>query len=107
MIRVRRLFSGTAKARAALKAASTANVAATARHIEQEAKARAPVDEGELKAGIHAEVSGNEATVVSEADHSVFVNFGTYKDPAQPYFSEAASSGGQEFKESFRNLRFL
>ena len=61
-----------------------------AEETAQDAQRRAPVRTGELRDGIKHERRGEmEAEVVSEAPHSIFVNYGTSKQAANPFFSAA------------------
>jgi HK97 gp10 family phage protein len=53
-----------------------------AKNAVQNIKRRAPVDTGELRDSIHQE----GGLVVATANHAGFVEFGTYKMAAQPYF---------------------
>lgn len=53
--------------------------------IAQDARRYAPVETGELRASIH--VQGNE--VRAEADHAVYVEYGTRNMRAQPFMRPA------------------
>jgi HK97 gp10 family phage protein len=53
----------------------------------QQMQAKAPVDTGFLRDSIRVqEASAERLTVVSEAEYSAYVEFGTYKMSAQPFF---------------------
>lgn len=58
--------------------------------VKDEAQAIAPVDTGELRDSIHVEEDGDNASVVADAPHAVFVEYGTYKMSAQPFMAPAA-----------------
>lgn len=65
---------------------------------ERSAKRRAAVDTGEMRDKIHFEMNGNgQGTLHADADHSGFIEFGTYKMSAQPYFIPAAEEVRQAF----------
>lgn len=54
------------------------------------AKARAPVDTGYLRSAITGRMVGKtEGEVVSNADYSIYQEFGTYKMSAQPFMVPA------------------
>lgn len=65
-------------------------VAKVAHDIEADAKQRAPVDTGFLRSSIAAKAEGPARWVVSVgAEYGAFVEFGTHKAAAQPYFVPA------------------
>lgn len=53
----------------------------------------APRDTGYMAEHITAQKKDNVAQVVSEADYSVYVEFGTYKMAAQPFMRPAVDQG--------------
>lgn len=48
-----------------------------------------PVDTGYLQSSIHAEGSGTSASFYADAEYAQYVEYGTYKMRAQPYFHPA------------------
>jgi len=59
----------------------------------QEMQSKAPVDTGHLRDSIRvAEASAERLSVVSEAEYSAYVEFGTYKMSAQPFFFDVVHS---------------
>lgn len=64
-----------------------------AKNAVQNIKRRAPVDTGELRDSIHQD----GGRVVAMADHAGFVEFGTYKMAAQPYFIPGIEATRGEF----------
>lgn len=65
-----------------LPARATRTETRAAKNAVQRIKRRAPVDTGELRDSIHQD----GGRVVAEAEHAGYVEFGTYKMAAQPYF---------------------
>ncbi|MFC5947074.1 HK97-gp10 family putative phage morphogenesis protein [Pseudonocardia lutea] len=57
--------------------------------IAQDAKRYAPVDTGELRESITAEVHGTTGTVKATAEHAAYVELGTRYQSAQPYLRPA------------------
>lgn len=57
--------------------------------VENRAKANAPVDTGELRASIQHDVSGANGTIEATAEHAPYVEFGTSRQRAQPFFYPA------------------
>lgn len=51
-----------------------------------------PVDTGELRDSEHPEPTENGANIIAEAEHASYVEFGTYKMKAQPFFRPAIDS---------------
>ena len=58
--------------------------------IEEEAKNKAPVDTGRLRASIEAEVKGLEANIGTDVEYAPYVHDGTYAIEAQPFLFSAA-----------------
>ena len=71
----------------------------TASDIEEEAKKRAPVDTGRLRASIEAETKGLEANIGTDVEYAHFVHDGTYAIEAQPYLFSAADSFLESLEE--------
>lgn len=82
----------------ALEAAAARSVRAAAELAAGEARMRAPVDSGALRAGIGVQSgAGAEAAVRSAASHAAPVEFGTSRMAAQPYLLPAAGAVREEF----------
>jgi HK97 gp10 family phage protein len=54
-----------------------------------EMQATCPVSTGNLQSLISSEMDGTDLNVVSDAEYSGFVEFGTWKTEPQPYFGPA------------------
>jgi HK97 gp10 family phage protein len=65
-------------------------LADTASDIEEEAKNRAPVDTGRLRASIKADVKGLEANIGSDVYYASYVHDGTYEIEPQPFLYPVA-----------------
>lgn len=74
---------------AGLAARTVAEARAIAEAVAEEARRLAPVRTGELRDGIHAAEAPDGADVVSEAPHSVFVEYGTMHMSPQPFLRPA------------------
>ena len=74
-------------------------VAIAALNIEREAKHRAPVDTGRLRASIRHQIDPNglEGQVFSDVDYAPYMEFGTSRAPAQPILPPAADLEQPEF----------
>ena len=81
----------------ALENAVARSVRAAAEAAAREARARAPVDSGALRAGISARSDAGTAAVVSTAPHAAMVEFGTSRMAARPHLLPAASAVREEF----------
>lgn len=57
--------------------------------VDAEAKKKAPVDTGNLRASITMEVDGLEATVGTNVEYAPFIEFGTSRQQAQPFMTPA------------------
>lgn len=72
----------------------------TALDIERRAKAKAPVDTGRLKNSIHTEPRGDNARWVgTNVEYAGYVEYGTRKMSAQPYFFPSVHEVIPEFKK--------
>lgn len=69
-----------------VKAQAEALVQKSADNIVTGAQDRAPVKTGRLRDGIQREGSGMQAKVTSEAPYSTYVEYGTSRMGAQPFF---------------------
>jgi HK97 gp10 family phage protein len=73
-----------------------------AQEVAQVASANAPVDTGELRDSIVAvKVNQYNAEVRVGAEHGIYVEYGTYKMPAQPYFAPACEGRAEEMLALF------
>lgn len=72
--------------------------------IEARAKAVVPVDTGALKASIQSEHNGLQSVVSVGQDYGIFVNYGTYKMAARPFFTSAIEVVTPAFHEAMRQL---
>lgn len=61
------------------------------------AKSRAAVDTGEMRDGVQVTTNG----VTASADHSVHVEYGTWKMAAQPFMRPAAAVGAAFCQTAF------
>lgn len=74
--------------------------------IEDDARARAPFDEFELRNDISSQMlpGGNKGEVKSAVDHSVPVEFGTEDTPAQPFMFPAFQAEVKVLRKELRAL---
>lgn len=70
----------------------------TAEEIGSTAQRNAPVRTGELRDSKFVEHEDNLSRVGFSAEHGIFVNFGTYKMAANPFFSAAWAFGASILK---------
>ena len=70
-------------------AASTDTVSQVCGETRDLAKALCPVDSGELSASITASAQGLEGSVSARSPHACYVEFGTWKQQAQPFVQPA------------------
>lgn len=61
------------------------------------ATALVPVDTGYLKSSIHAKIAGLDLEMFADAEYAGYVEYGTWKMMAQPYFEPAISAAGAAF----------
>lgn len=72
----------------------------------ESAQAAAPVDTGYLRDNITITTSSDtEVVIESEAEYSLFVEEGTSKMSAQPFFFQAADAAIQELQQSISNIQ--
>lgn len=83
---VRVVFNRLPQLAADIKSQGEALVQTSADNIVAGAQDRAPVRTGRLRDGIQREGSGMEAKVTSEAPYSAYVEYGTSRMSAQPFF---------------------
>jgi HK97 gp10 family phage protein len=82
---------------AEVEANAQKTVARIARDMAEDARSRAPVRTGHLRDSIDAKASGKSAEFVAAASYAGFVEFGTYRTPAQPFMSPAIEAYKSEF----------
>jgi HK97 gp10 family phage protein len=99
------VISPTNQISAQLRAAASRIVAATARKLQGRARMLAPVDTGTLKNSIEPLKIGDLSTVVFVgAEYGQFVEFGTRRQRAQPFFTPAADEARRYFETEMRKL---
>jgi HK97 gp10 family phage protein len=74
--------------------------------IERDAKLNSPVDTGYLRNSIQTEFEngGYVARVFTAADYAIFVEFGTSKQPAQPFLFPAAFKFSAEYQRRLKQI---
>lgn len=72
--------------------------------FETTAKSYAAVDTGYMRDHIGATVEGDRVNMVSEADYSSFVEFGTSRMAAQPFMTPAIREVERELPNYMRSL---
>lgn len=80
-----------------MAARAAEEVAKTTFDIEAGAKAKAPVDTGNLMNSITAEVDGLTGTVSTNVEYAPYQEYGTSKMPAHPYMTPAAEAAWPDF----------
>jgi HK97 gp10 family phage protein len=94
------LFNRIPSLIAAVEANASGAAYREARKIAERARDMAPVDTGELRGSIHARPTGHKsAEVVAEARYAAYVEFGTYKMSAQPFFMPALGDAAEDLAE--------
>jgi HK97 gp10 family phage protein len=83
---VRTVFNRLPNLAGEMKSAGAALVAETARKIAADAAQRAPVRTGALRDSIRVEGAGSSSTVVAGVPYAVYVEYGTSRMGAQPFF---------------------
>lgn len=90
---------------AELRPKASAIVRKTAFQIEADAKQRAAVDTGAMRGSIQAVMDTDlEATIAVGVDYAAYVEYGTYKMPAQPYMTPAAEAARPSFDAAFQKI---
>jgi len=75
----------------------------TAKAIEKGAKQRVAVDTGYLKSQIRSEpLDEHQALVVADTDYAKFLEYGTRRMAAQPYFIPAVEAERKQFVRKIR-----
>lgn len=84
---------------------AAAVVAKTALDIEAGAKARAPVDTGNLRASIQArKISETHWRVTVGAHYGIYVELGTRHNGAHPYFAPAIRAVRRSFTQALKGV---
>ena len=90
---------------AGMEAKAEAIVAKTAMDLEAHAKSRAPVDTGTLKNSIQATRVGDAHwRVVVGVDYGLYVEWGTSRMAAQPFFQPAIQAVSPTFLRAIRTV---
>ena len=87
-----------------IRSAGARHAEATADAIAADARARAPVRTGQLRASISRAGSGAEARVVARAPHAGYVEYGTARMPARPYLWPAVEAARAGYVEGWRSI---
>ena len=80
----------------AFKPAAIAGIQKGGFRAEGQAKARAAVDTGNMRNSIANEPSADGTSLWAHAEYSAFVDLGTSRMPAQPFFTPAVTEWGQQ-----------
>lgn len=73
--------------------------------IVSEAQSNAPVDTGFLRDSIHvAEESDTSVSVVADAEYAAYVEYGTSRMAAQPFFEPAVENARAEIEQRLRDI---
>lgn len=81
-------------------------ISKTAYQIEADAKIFAPVDTGNLRNSIKTTISegGKHAVVGTDVEYSEFVEFGTFKQLAQPFLGPAYIKNKLKFEQEMQKI---
>lgn len=71
-----------------------------AESVAEYAREICPVDTGELRDSISVSQSESGAVVYAEAEHGIYVEFGTYKMAAQPFLVPALKAAEDSVAEA-------
>lgn len=74
--------------------------------LDSKAKKRAPVDTGNLRREIRTKLEddGLTSTTTSNADYSVYVEYGTRKQTAQPFMRPSFEEQKDQFVKDIKNV---
>lgn len=98
------LFNRLPTLAAEIKSQGDALVADTAKKIAEDAARRAPVKTGALRDSIHVEGSGSESTVVVGMNYGSYVEYGTSRMGAQPFFWPALEANRPVYLAAWRSI---
>lgn len=101
---VRVVFNRLPDVAAQMKSDGEALVQKTADDIVTDAQDRAPVRTGALRDGIHRTGSGMQAKVESAAPYSTYVEYGTSRMGAQPFFWPALEANRPIYLAAWRAI---
>ena len=90
-------IANAARVQPAVYAAARDAVEETTAEIEELARYLAPERTGDLKDSIHSNVNGLQGRVYTELRYAPYVEFGTWKDPVQPFLYPAADAYEDEY----------
>lgn len=97
--------SNLGKIAAGMEKTATQIVAKAALDIEANAKQRAPVDTSRLKNSIQAvKISAQHWRVTVGMEYGLYVEFGTARSPAQPYWTPAVNLVIPEFRKAWERI---
>lgn len=101
-----RLSNNFGKIADGLRPKAAAVVSKIAHTIEADAKSRAAVDTGAMRASISVVMDGDlSATIAPTVDYAVFVEYGTSRGaPAQPFMTPAAEAARQPFEAAMAKI---
>ncbi len=104
-IKIELVFDKLPMIAASLRPKASHAVRETAFAIEAQAKANAPVDTGNLRGSIQAEMTGDlSAQINVGAEYGPYVEFGTRHQNAQPYLVPAAEAEKPKFIKRMQEL---
>jgi HK97 gp10 family phage protein len=103
-IELKVIFNRLPSLAAEIKAQGEALVEKTADDIATGAQQRAPVRTGQLRDSIHREGGGTEATVVADAPHAKYVEYGTSRMGARPFFWPALEANRPAYLAAWRAI---
>lgn len=105
-VRINGQLPDLGKAAAGIKALAAVVVAKSAHDIEAKAKAKAPVDTGNLKNSITTDIAedGMSAEVGPTASYASYVELGTARQAPQPYLIPAAEEVVPQFEKAILEI---
>lgn len=103
-VTVKILFNRIPQLAGEIKAAGEALVQKTADDIVKDAQERAPVRSGDLKRSIERQGAGSESTVIAGVPYAVFVEYGTSRMGAQPFFWPALEANRPVYLAAWRAI---
>jgi len=86
---VRALAADLSEAPFKMQVAGSQALAKAAHDIEASAKINAPVDTGNLRNSISADINGMSAEIGPTADYGIYLEYGTSKMAPQPFLGPA------------------
>lgn len=101
---VRALATEFGRAATTVGARAERIIADTARDIELDAQALAPVDDGELRESISSDVRGLQAEIGASVRYAHYVEYGTSDTEPQPYMGPALMRNEPKMVSAFQRL---